>query len=186
MSRNRKGFTLLELVMVVVVLGTLVSTALPGMGRMKGKAVCAEAVVHLGAFRRAILMQYSGYGHLPRPIDIPIYHDLGTTPPFITVIPDYITHLGLTLNDFNGAYFDDNCYQIYLPVDNLADTSNWIKVYIDPSKQGAGSNHNLDKVSFMLDNGADDHYLVMYISNGKIKQYGVSISGFSEDNGSAD
>jgi prepilin-type N-terminal cleavage/methylation domain-containing protein len=53
-----KGFTLLELLIVVIVIGALASVALPQFSKMVKRARAAEAVSGLGAFSTAELVYY--------------------------------------------------------------------------------------------------------------------------------
>ena len=58
MNRNKKGFTLLELIIVVIVIGILASIALPRYIRIAEKGRAAEAKALLGQVRSA-QMRYS-------------------------------------------------------------------------------------------------------------------------------
>lgn len=60
----RKGFTLLELLIVVVVIGILASIAIPQFFRVAERARAAEAINILGAVRRAEIRYYSEHGVL--------------------------------------------------------------------------------------------------------------------------
>lgn len=57
--RNRRGFTLLELLIVVIIIAILVAVALPLYGRAVEKGRMAEAITNLGALRGALLRYYT-------------------------------------------------------------------------------------------------------------------------------
>jgi prepilin-type N-terminal cleavage/methylation domain-containing protein len=58
----RKGFTLLELIIVVIILGILVSIAMPQFFRTRLRAYSAEAYNILGTYRAAQLRYYEASG----------------------------------------------------------------------------------------------------------------------------
>jgi prepilin-type N-terminal cleavage/methylation domain-containing protein len=57
--RNQRGFTLIELVIVIVILGILASIALPKYEDMRENARSAAIKGQLGAIRAAVAIQYA-------------------------------------------------------------------------------------------------------------------------------
>ena len=57
--KNQSGFTLIELVMVIVILGILAATALPKFADLSGQAEVAAADGVLGAAESAAAINYS-------------------------------------------------------------------------------------------------------------------------------
>jgi len=56
--RRNKGFTLIEVLIVVIILGILATLAVPQFGKMRKRARLAEAWAGLGALRTAQAVYY--------------------------------------------------------------------------------------------------------------------------------
>ena len=65
-ENNQKGFTLIELMVVIVIVGILSAVALPSIFNMTAKAKLTEVVVIFGTFQRFADMHFQTQGELPK------------------------------------------------------------------------------------------------------------------------
>ena len=63
---NRRGFTVIELLMVVAIMGILANLALPAISTMRRKAQAVHVVADFGAIRVAAFDRYAADGAFPR------------------------------------------------------------------------------------------------------------------------
>jgi prepilin-type N-terminal cleavage/methylation domain-containing protein len=95
-----KGFTLIELMVVILIIGILSAVAIPYMRGRSDSAKWAEGKAVAGSIRTAARAYCSEMGKS--------YNFSGTT------LPDlgFIVNLGQSDGDLDGRYFTDDCYSI--------------------------------------------------------------------------
>ena len=80
-NRRKLGFTLVELLAVIVIIAILLSMAVPGVNRVINSARGAQARTEVKSIETAVLAYYNEYGRFPHPADDDVsYGELGETP----------------------------------------------------------------------------------------------------------
>lgn len=64
---NRRGFTLVELMVTVTIMGILANMAFPALSGLRRRAEAARIIADMGTVRSAALDHYAGYGTYPGP-----------------------------------------------------------------------------------------------------------------------
>ncbi len=98
LRRNERGFTLVELMIVVIIVGILAAVAIPMYQGATERAKASEAVAALGTIRGAMRVYYAEHG---------TYVIAGV------VVGDQITNPGVldvSDNDLLGRFFSTECY----------------------------------------------------------------------------
>ena len=93
--RSRKGFTLVELLVVIIIVGVLASVAIPLMTGYVNRAKKSEAVAALGTIRSAERA----------------YNSENTAYKAITS-GDNLSNIGIKQSDLDGRYFSNKCYSV--------------------------------------------------------------------------
>lgn len=105
---NQKGFTLVELMIVIVIVGILAAVAIPIYQGNIRKAKMSECDAALGTVRTAMRVFYAEHGRYPRATD-------GTAVTGTTLGDS----LNISAMDLNGKYFSAGNYT----VDDVTDTT---------------------------------------------------------------
>jgi prepilin-type N-terminal cleavage/methylation domain-containing protein len=98
LRRNQRGFTLVELMIVVIIVGILAAVAIPMYQGATERAKASEAVAALGTIRGAMRVYFAEHG---------TYENANFTD------GDQVTNgdvLDVSDNDLLGRYFSTECY----------------------------------------------------------------------------
>lgn len=178
---HKKGFTLIELIVVIVIIGILASISWPIMTGIKSKAICTEAITVMGTLRSALKLYYAVYNKFPVP-------GLAGSPPSQFIIDytnhtQYLTDLGLSESTFgSNAFFSLGCYYV-AATGSMNNPGTFIRCYADPIEGGGASHPNnaprSDETKKIW--SGPGGYVVMYMINGRIKQRGIPSIGYPTD-----
>lgn len=155
MMRKKSGFTLIELIVVLIIIGILSSIAAPLMNNMKVKAMCAEAVTDMGAIRTALQIYYIEYNAYPPGSSF-----------------NALSILGLPPSDFQGRYIIAPTNAFRVAISNGApDSHRFIECTLDTV--------TAPEIATSLDIPLSGRgRLYMFVNNGQIAQSNLSKSGY--------
>lgn len=100
--RNRKGFTLIELMVVILIVGILAAVAVPLMRGRVDAAKWSEANASAGTIRSSLRAYFAEKG--------PNY--TGYAADLVGKVAVFGAPLGFTSTDIDGHYFSNECYEI--------------------------------------------------------------------------
>jgi prepilin-type N-terminal cleavage/methylation domain-containing protein len=98
LRRNQKGFTLVELMIVVIIVGILAAVAIPMYQGATERAKASEAVAALGTIRGAMRVYYAEHGTY---VNAAFVDNAQVTVSSILDVSD---------TDLLGRYFSTECY----------------------------------------------------------------------------
>lgn len=108
MKYNKQGFTLLELIIVIVIIAVLAAISAPMISGNKTKAMKTEAITALGAIRTAERLFYVERGYYAN-----VARGMWTVAAGDPGITRYINS-----SDLNGIWYDFNAYGVTAAADN--------------------------------------------------------------------
>lgn len=119
--RSKRGFTLVELMVVAVIVAILAVVLVPMMTGNKKKAYATEAVAALGTIRNALRVYHAEHAAYP-------VNATGTKVAYTGAAPNPgvqgIEASG-TIYDLDGTYFSNDCYSIESTTTTYTITCDW-------------------------------------------------------------
>jgi len=92
-NKNAKGFTLIELMIVVVIIGILAAIAMPQYNKYVARTQVAEAFALLGPVKQALTLYYQENGNFPDDTDTMDRHNALGIAHWTELGGDYVRHI---------------------------------------------------------------------------------------------
>ncbi len=164
---SQAGFTLIELIVVVIIVGILASISVSSMANIRKRAILTEAIMGLSAIRTAERLYYVEHGYYSN--DVSMFGTLNAS----VELPN------IQKNDLNGTYFSEGVYAV-AGRDSQGPDSFTVLCYISAGMSPWNyAPKRKDTLTLLDDPGVTGH--LEMDQNGNIKVYGISGSGYPGD-----
>jgi type II secretion system protein G len=126
---KKKGFTLVELMIVIVIIGILAAVAVPKFADMVDKSKEGATKAQLTAIRGALQVYYSdNEGKFP--LDTTTADKSSTTVLTTSLVPKYISDIGMAKLPHKGGNNDcatesSTVYRVDIPTQNVTNDGGW-------------------------------------------------------------
>ena len=160
---KKKGFTLIELIVVVIIIGILASIIAPIISNIKARAICAEAITGLATIRTILRLYYVEYGHYTTVIDKPLTDSSVNIP-------------GLSSANFLGTYFSPGCYYV------IDGASGFLSCFVKKNNTVAVKHTDTWALEVHVNGDTADGGINMDLKTGRITQRNVPKSGYTNYN----
>ena len=160
------GFTLIELIIVIVIIGVLASIVAPMMAGMKAKAIASEAVTAMGAIRTAIRQYRLENGNYPQ---IGCYASNITNSAWLPGLN--LRGAGASTSSLDGTYFGEENYYVLIRLGAAAAASCDPDIISSHAPKAAES-------SILKDRGTTYSGIIMYLGSGRVVQKNATATGY--------
>jgi len=138
LRRNQKGFTLVELMIVVIIVGILAAVAIPMYQGATERAKASEAVAALGTIRGAMRVYYAEHGTY---VISGVEDGDQVTDPGVLDVSD---------SDLLGRYFSSECYTF-----NGVPTATTFSIKCDGSQSTAPNASEVENIVRYINQNGD-------------------------------
>ena len=141
--KKNKGFTLVELLVVIAIIGILAVVAMPSLIRNINKAKAADLVSYINALETVAIAEYAEKG------EVGIMSGIGS-PKIEDLVDDIPSEIDYTMISSDNSEKNKDRINIYVATYYNEEVGQMVVNQLNPLKR--------DKISIMIDGGEGDEY----------------------------